>query len=237
MWHMQYKTIITIDGPTASGKSSAAHLAAQKLGMKHLNSGLVYRALAYLLQAERSYGSTSSTRTEFENPNSEDIGHYLNPEHLHYFWDADGLAHVSWKDWDMTGWLKVPDVDRAASILSTNTKVREAINVYLNHVAQQHAIVADGRDCGTVVFPQAQFKFFLTASVEVRAQRWRLYQKKYGLNYTEEEAIKIVSERDERDSNRSVAPLTVAPGAIVIDNSHLSMEETVAEIVLLCQKL
>ena len=103
-------------------------------------------------------------------------------------------------------------------------------------IAQQHALVADGRDTGSIVFPDADSKFFLTASVAVRAKRWQQTQEKKGNHFSVEQAIAIITERDERDSTRAIAPLVIPEGAIVIDNSDLDIKQTLQKILMYINK-
>jgi CMP/dCMP kinase len=187
--------IITIDGPAASGKSSASRCLARKLQYYYLYSGLLYRACAYVLAEYAEYTKNKLEKVLF-----------------------DGI--------DITPHLKSVRIDDYASLISVDGRIRNAVGVIQKKVSMDYSIVADGRDMGTVVFPRAEIKFFLTASVEVRAHRWQENQQQRGNRVTIQEAIEILTERDQRDTIRDSSPLAVAPDAIMIDNSDLSAAET-----------
>lgn len=211
--------IITIDGPTASGKSTIARLLAEKLDFYYINTGLLYRALAYLLMQQKKY-----TYDMLACPKPEDIEAIIDLQCLVYTY-SDG-PHISFDNEDITSFLKDVSLDKAASIVSTVPFVREMLLKFQRDIAKRHNVVAEGRDTGSVVFPHADHKFYLKAKLTVRAQRWLQMQQLRGNILTLEEAIKTISERDERDSKRTIAPLTIPQGAIVLDNSDMSQEET-----------
>jgi CMP/dCMP kinase len=211
--------IITIDGPTGSGKSTLARLLAQNLGYYYLNTGLLYRALAYCLLHTKQY-----TLEQLAHPAVHDIQEIIDPQRLVYRYATQ--AQIFFDSVDITPHLKDAYFDKAASIVSEVPAVREALLDFQRNFGQEHNIVAEGRDTGSVVFPFAQFKFYLTATLEVRAQRWRCMQKARGKDMTLEEAVQAVQERDQRDSARTVAPLVVPQGAIVVDNSGMGTQET-----------
>lgn len=216
--------IITIDGPSASGKSYTARLLAQKLGLKHLNSGLLFRALAYILVTYFDYSPENLVYVR-----REDIDKILsnNFEYL----SENGFGKVIYNQRDLTPFLKSQKIDQAASILSTVPYVREVLLNYQRHYALENSIVVDGRDAGSVVFPNAQVKIFLTASPEIRAQRWHDDMLQKGKKYTFEHSLKEITTRDERDKMRSNAPLVIPEGAIVIDNSNLDVNQTLDKIM------
>ena len=218
--------IITIDGPTASGKSSTAQLLAQKLGVNHLNSGLLYRALAYLLLNKKQYGLA-----DLQDPLAQDISFFLDSEDFVITFDQDHTTTIVFNNEDITPFLKDEVMDSAASILSTNPIVREKITDLQREVAQLYDIILDGRDAGTNVFPQAEIKFYLTASESIRSARWQKEMAKKGMQFSLKEAAEHIKERDTRDKNRKVAPLKVPEDAIIIDNSDDSLEETIQEIL------
>lgn len=203
--------IITIDGPAASGKSSAAQLLAHKFSYYYMYTGLLYRALGYILV--NYYKFT-------DQPDMLLLEKILL--NLEYSYDTHAGITIKFNTINITQHLKTAEIDRLASIISEHPQVRLLLLDYQRKLAHAHNLVADGRDCGTIVFPQANFKFFLTASATVRAERWQKNQAQYTL----QESVRIIQERDERDSNRAVAPLCQAPDAIIIDNSKLTLMET-----------
>jgi CMP/dCMP kinase len=219
--------IITIDGPAASGKSTISRTLAHELNYFYLCSGLLYRALAYLLVNHRNYSLES-----LENPSSSDIDDCLNPEKFIYCYDRNNNEHIFFAHEDITPYLKEKIIDQLTSIISGNTYARMAITKMQKHIAfENDTIVIEGRDVGSHVFPDADIKFFITASIDVRAQRWKKDQEKYGNNFTIEQAITTITDRDERDKNRVVGPLIVPENAIIIDTSDLTIVESVNKML------
>lgn len=218
--------VITIDGPTASGKSSAAQLIARKFSWYYLNSGLLYRSIAYLLMTNKGY-----TLEQLKNPRDIDLEIFLDQAKLIYKQDATGNPHIVFDNRDITECLKNSKIDQAASIVSADQKVRDKLLIFQRQLAQLHNLVTDGRDMGTVVFPHADFKFFLTASIDARAARWMHDQQLSGNKVSIDKAIFEINMRDDRDSKRFIAPLKVPDDAIIIDNSSMSVAETVDVMV------
>jgi len=214
--------IITIDGPTASGKSTTAQMLSCKLGFFYLNSGFLYRALAYILMNNNGY-----TAKNMHAVTKEDI-RAIELDSLTYSSDDLDNPHIHYKNKEITGYLKAnADIDQASSILSTNSEIRNALLEVQRTIGKKHDLVIDGRDAGSVVFPYADFKFYLTAPLEVRARRWMHDQSLRGKSIKLEEALQQLRVRDERDMSRAVAPLKVPEGAIILDNEAYTLEETV----------
>lgn len=211
--------IITIDGPTASGKSTIGRILAHKLGYYYIYSGLLYRALAYQLSKE--YGYTQAT---VASPDHQLVQKII--ERMEYIYCCDGYERIYFAGDDITPYLKQGEIDQMASIVSTNQFVRGCIDAWQRAIADHHNVVIDGRDAGTVVFPHADYKFFLTARPQIRAERWRSQQKKQGNIVDFDHALDFITVRDERDSNRANAPLKLATGGIQIDNSDIDLQET-----------
>lgn len=223
--------IITIDGPTASGKSTTAQLLAQKLGFYYLNSGLLYRAFAYILLHN---GYTVDTIAHVK---SSDIVAYLGQSRLTYDADEANNPIVKFDGTDITYALKGSAlIDQSASIVSANNDVRQMLLKIQRDFGQVHSLVIDGRDAGTVVFPNAEYKFYLTADIRVRAGRLMIDQQARGNNLTLQEACSQIEMRDKRDIERTSAPLKVPVGAIIVDNSLWSLEETVRHMLDLITK-
>lgn len=213
--------IITIDGPVASGKSSLAKALAKELGFHYLSTGLLYRASAYVLM--RIYNRTELT-DEFVNGLSSNDMNVLNE--LEFSCIHSGL-HVAWHGKELTHELSQRTYEKPASIIASHVLVREKLLHVQRDIASRYNIIADGRDCGTVVFPHAEVKFFLMASVDVRAQRL-MNDAKRQVHESFDEIRASVMQRDERDKTRAVAPLCIPDEAIVIDNSTYSFEYSVA---------
>lgn len=218
--------IITIDGPTASGKSSVARALADRLGMYHLNSGLLFRAYAYLMSMYKKEQPDAS----FEDALAY-VTRYIASGRLEYRYDAVNGAQLLCDGYDSTPYLKSPQIDQETSAMSMRPDIRSTVQKMQHMIAQTHDVVVDGRDAGSVVFPHADYKFFLTADVAVRAVRWQKDQERRGFCMTQQEAVAAISERDRRDQERTVAPLKIAHDAQLIDNSHLTFEETVQEFL------
>lgn len=230
--------IITIDGPVASGKSSVAKALAKELDMYYLYTGLLYRAVAYLLIKEKG----------------EDFAQELSPEGLEFVKDLSydygkngepARPYIFYKNEEITKHLYDRSLEQSASIVSANENVRAALLETQRNIAKKYDIVADGRDCGSVVFPEADYKFYLTADADTRAKRLLLDEKRSNLDRSiqpEKKALllKTVKEelerRDKRDRERDVAPLVISEGAIVIDNSKFSQRETINKF-LACIKV
>lgn len=218
--------IITIDGPTSSGKSSAARELADRLGYCHLNSGLFYRALAYLLIERAGYSVE-----ELNNVSREDLDNYLSAGRLRYHCRPGGHGGVTFDGVDITPFLKSNGIGQGSSIISLDPYVRERLLDMQRSVGRHNNCVADGRDTGSVVFPNADIKFFLTAPLEVRAKRWQQDQRERGNTYSLDRALQEVAIRDERDQHRAVAPLIVPNDAVMIDNGEFTLEQTVEKMV------
>lgn len=218
--------IITIDGPVASGKSTVSRMLADKLGFYYVCSGLIYRAIAYLLVHHGGYKPE-----DLGNIKTEDLMHYADPVKLRYDYDEFSQERIYFENNDITLYLKDKSVDYATSVSSVNKEVRKVVTTMQREIARNHNIVIDGRDVGSVVFPDAQVKFFITASVTVRAERWRKDQERYQHYVSSQEAVALITDRDERDKNRVIAPLVIPKNAIIIDTSDLTVQQTIEKMI------
>lgn len=221
--------IITIDGPTASGKSTVAQIVAQELSIYYLNSGFLYRALAYILKHEGFQDHVIS-----ELPESE-ISKFILPDLFIYKYDPVAKISVTYKNLELTKFLKTHEMDKLTSIISKYPPVRAALLNYQRLFAKSNSLVVEGRDTGTVVFPEANFKFFLTAKTEIRAQRWQRDQEKLGNFFVLDECLSLISQRDERDTKRINSPCVSASDAYLIDNSEIDLVTTAKEILKICR--
>lgn len=217
--------IITIDGPTASGKSSLAQIIASKLGIYYLNSGFLYRGIAYVLLKHYQYDEE-----KLKNPNIENLKEILDCSKFVYRFDGLG-SHILFNQLDITQFLKTLESDKYSSIVSANKNVRSCLLAYQRIFGEKNSLIIDGRDCGSVVFPNATVKIFLTASIEVRAKRWQQDMLRRHKVFSLDESIKIISDRDERDKTRETSPLIIPNDAHIIDNSDLDQTQT-AEVIL-----
>ena len=217
--------IITIDGPTASGKSTVAQLLSEKLSFYYLNSGFLYRGLSYILMKNKI------DENEVEKFSDNFFKEILDPKKFIYEYDPEFKAKIIYENCEITNFLKVPEIDKFSSCISKLPKIRISLLDFQRNLANNNSLVAEGRDCGTVVFPNAHYKFFLTADLEIRAKRWQKDQILKGNNFSLDNAIEIIHQRDERDTKREISPCKPAQDAIMINNSSLNLEETLKELL------
>lgn len=221
---MNQGPVITIDGPSGAGKGTVSQLIAEKLGWHMLDSGALYRLLALAV----SHHGMSVDDVETLKVLAEHLD-------VQFTQSEEGKAEIILEGEVVTQAIRTEEVGNSASKLAAIPEVREGLLLRQRAFSQLPGLVADGRDMGTVVFPGAQIKIFLTASAEERAQRrfQQLQQKGEAVNLAE--LIDKIKERDERDANRAVAPLVPAPGALIVDSTNLTIEQVVelvfAEVV------
>ena len=226
------KLTIAIDGPAGSGKSSVAQRVAQVLGYLYLDSGAMYRALA--LKALQNNGLALSSQKELEDlAATTQIELKPTPPQL----VAEAVKNQVLLDGvDVTQAIRTSEVAQAASQLATIAKVRELLVAHQQRAGTGGGIVMEGRDIGTVVFPNAELKIFLEATPETRAERrWKEHEQK-GEHLTLEQVIEEVRERDKRDRERKVSPLVRAKDAVLVDNTAMDVEETARLIVMLARE-
>ncbi|MFZ0884582.1 MAG: (d)CMP kinase [Candidatus Acidiferrales bacterium] len=218
------KLIIAIDGPVGSGKSTLARRVAQMLGYVYVDTGAMYRALA--LKALRS-GLRVDDNDENLVALARDTRIDLRAE--------DGTQRVFLDHEDVTTAIRTPEVSQAASKVAVNPGVRHVLVAEQRRAGEQGGVVMEGRDIGSVVFPDAQLKIFLTASPETRAERrWREHQQK-GDAIDLQRTLEEIHERDRRDQGRATSPLVRAPDAVVVDSSAMEPEEVARLVVMLAQ--
>jgi cytidylate kinase len=218
--------IIAIDGPTASGKSTLARRLAEKLNVYYVSTGLLYRALAYILTHHFKY-----PEQDLAHPHLNDVKSCLDKNSFLYDYKGSDGAAIFFKGEDITPFLKTKDIDTAASLVAANKAVREELLNFQRAFAKNNSVVMEGRDIGSIIFPNADYKFFVTALPQVRAERWREYQSHKGNQYSLEESLKAITERDTRDKERPISPLVVAKGAIEIDTTNLTKEEALQKVL------
>lgn len=210
--------IIAIDGPSGSGKSTVSEILAKKLNIEYLNTGLMYRAVTkYFL--DKGFG---------ENTDDKILKDLLDEITIDF---RDNKLFLN--DEDVTDRLRNDQVTANVSWVSARDYVREKMVDLQRKIAENTSFILDGRDIGSVVFPDAKYKFYLTASALTRAKR-RFDQGESDM--TIDEIEKAIIKRDDYDSNRKVSPLKVAESAIVVDSSNLNIDQTVNEILSLMEK-
>ncbi|MBD3273467.1 (d)CMP kinase [Candidatus Dependentiae bacterium] len=218
--------VITIDGPAGSGKSSVAKILADKLDFYYLNTGLLYRAVAFV------WLKLNKSLEDAKNLSKEDLSFI---EEIKYEFE-NKKAKVFYDNKNITGELYNITLSKPASILSANKEIRANLLGLQRKVAEKYDIVADGRDCGSVIFPNADYKFYLTAGIDVRAKRIFNDEARQGKVKSPEKLKVELEERDLRDKNRKVSPLIVPKDAIVIDNSNLNLDQTVEKFLNFIKK-
>ena len=207
--------VITIDGPAGAGKSSIARRAAHELGVQYLDTGAIYRAIALIL-----------AQAEIGPHDGEYLREALSKIRVEL---KDGRVLVN--DFDVSGEIRTPEVDELASVYSALPVVRKALLGLQQDQEKHGSIVAEGRDVGSVVFPNARAKFFLTASPQARAKRRYLERVSKGKAANYDEILAAIIERDKNDSTRDASPLSVPEGAIYLDTSDMT-EDQVLDFVL-----
>ena len=211
--------IITIDGPAGSGKSTISRILAKKIGYSYLDTGAMYRAVALVAK-----------RKEVDFHDGKGLGILCNALNLRFDKGEDPPRLLLGRE-DISGLIRSPEMDMLSSRVSAVGEVREAMTVLQRKIAKGAGYVAEGRDMGTVVFPEADWKFYLTASTEIRAGR--RYEELLGRGET---ALRDVVEadlkkRDDQDRMRLLSPLRPAESALIIDSTTLTIEEVV-EVML-----
>jgi cytidylate kinase len=213
------RIVIAIDGPAASGKSTTARLVAERLGYLYIDTGAMYRALALKVLQQRldpSEERAVETVVGTTNISLRTVGGRLRTF-------LDGV--------DVTQEIRSREVARAASFVSTFRRVREAMVEKQRSYGEDGGVVLEGRDIGTVVFPEAQLKIFLTAGLEERALRRERELVNSGLEVDSDTLRQEIAQRDRMDATRHASPLTKALGAIEIDTSKLTIDEQVDLVV------
>jgi cytidylate kinase len=204
---LKNNNIITVDGPSASGKGSLAKALAKELNFILLDSGLLYRAYSYCFDKCQNH---SFTKNLFSNLKIDSIDHEM---------------HVFENNADITSILRQENIAKSASQLSSLKETRDNLISFQRDLASNHGLVADGRDMGTVVFPDAATKIFLIADEEVRAKRRYAELLLYNSSITMKSVIKNIKDRDISDKERDLSPLIPAHDAFLIDSSNLDQDE------------
>ncbi|CAM3234838.1 MULTISPECIES: (d)CMP kinase [Brevibacillus] len=215
---------IAIDGPAGAGKSTVAKKVAGALEYVYIDTGSMYRALAWAVHHHA-----------LPIENEAAVSQLLQDNVIHLR-RVQGEQHVYWNDTDVTAWIRTSEVSQFASIVASYGAVREQMLVLQRNLATQGNVVMDGRDIGTHVLPDADVKIFLTASIRERAERrWKELREK-GLDPDLSEMEKDIAERDQRDMNREVAPLRQAEDAVLVDTTGMTIDQVVDRILEICER-
>lgn len=210
--------IIAVDGPSGAGKSSACKLVSKKTGFEYLDTGAMYRACAYKLYLLKAEVNSDNAKKYIENINIDYI---------------DNQIYLDGKN--IEGEIRTPEISLMASEISKLALVRELMVNLQRKIAQSKNVIVDGRDIGTVVFPEASLKIFITASPEIRGKRRFNELIEKGEHVKLRDIIEDIKLRDENDMNRKISPLKIADDAILMDTSHQTLNEVVDEMILLIE--
>ena len=212
------KTIsIAIDGPAGAGKSTIAKRLAKELGYYYVDTGAIYRTVAYYMDL-----------LGIAPKDTDGVTRYIDELTIEIEYDETGAQHMIMNGMDVTDDIRTPDISQKASLVSAQPLVREMLLDMQRDVAKKHNVIMDGRDIGTVVLPKATVKIFLTASAEVRAKRRtdELLSKGQKADYPQ--ILKEIQLRDHQDSTRPIAPLKQADDAVLLDTSDMNIDQVVA---------
>ena len=214
------KTIsIAIDGPAGAGKSTIAKRLAKELGYYYVDTGAIYRTVAYFMDL-----------LGIAPKDIDGVSRYIDELNVEIEYDEDGLQHMIMNGMDVTGDIRTQDISQKASLISAHAVVREMLLDMQRDVAKKHNVIMDGRDIGTVVLPRANVKIFLTASVEVRAQRRYLELQAKGAKDSYEKVLADIKKRDHQDTTREIAPLKQAKDAVLVDTTDMDVDAVVEKI-------
>lgn len=216
---------IAIDGPAGAGKSSIAKLVAKKLSFVYVDTGAMFRTVAYYFLSQGKDPSDAEMVTEECEKISISIEY------------KDGAQHIFLDGTDVSTEIRQEEVGKNASVVAKNQAVRNRLLALQRQMTEKQDVIMDGRDIGTVVLPDAQVKIYLTASASVRAERRykELVEKGESCNLKKIEEDIIA--RDEQDMNREIAPLKQAEDAVLVDSSYMTIEEVVDKIIEIVEKV
>ena len=208
---------IAIDGPAGAGKSTIARRLAGELGFYYVDTGAIYRTVAYFFDL---WGISPK--------DIDGITRYIDELTIGIEYDDEGVQHMIMNGMDVTGDIRTPEISQKASLVSAHAIVRDLLLDMQREVARQHNVIMDGRDIGTVVLPRADVKIFLTASPEVRARRRLEEMRAKGQRGDFQQVLKDIQQRDYQDTHRDIAPLKMARDSVELDTSELDIDGVIA---------
>ena len=213
---------IAIDGPAGAGKSTIAKRLAKELGYYYVDTGAIYRTVAYFMDL-----------LGVSPKDVDGVERYIDELTIEIEYDEEGTQHMLMNGMDVTADIRTQEISQKASLVSAHAVVREVLLDMQRDVAKKHNVIMDGRDIGTVVLPKANAKIFLTASAEVRAKRRtdELLAKGQKANF--DQILKEIKQRDHQDMTRPIAPLKQAKDAVLLDTSDM----TVAQVIEAMKKI
>ena len=216
---------IAIDGPAGAGKSTMAKTLAKELGFYYVDTGAIYRTVAYFMDL-----------LGVSPKDVDGVTRYIDELTVEIEYDETGKQHMIMNGMDVTDDIRTQDISQKASLISAHKVVRDVLLDMQRDVAKNYNVIMDGRDIGTVVLPKATVKIFLTASAEERAKRRtkELLEKGQKANY--ETVLKEIQQRDYQDTHREVAPLKMCRDSIKLDTSDMNLEEAVAAMKEIIEK-
>ena len=218
---------IAIDGPAGAGKSTIAKSLAKELGYYYVDTGAIYRTVAYFLDL-----------LGISPKDTDGVERYIDELTVEIEYDIDGTQHMLMNGMDVTDEIRTQDISQKASLVSAQPVVREMLLDMQRDVAKKHNVSMDGRDIGTVVLPKANVKIFLTATAEVRAKRRCDELNAKGLKSDYAKVLKEIEQRDYQDTHRPIAPLKMARDSIKLDTTELYIEGVLAEMKrIIAQKI
>ena len=210
---------IAIDGPAGAGKSTIAKRLAKELGFVYVDTGAIYRTVAYFLDL-----------LGVSPKDVDGVERYIDELTIGIEYDEDGVQHMIMNGMDVSGEIRTQDISQKASLVSAHAVVREVLLDMQRDVAKKHNVIMDGRDIATVVLPDADVKIFLTADPEVRAKRRYEELIAKGQKAVLPTILKEIQQRDYQDTHRPIAPLKMAKDSVKVDTSALDIEGVVAAI-------
>ncbi len=208
---------IAIDGPAGAGKSTIAKRLAKELGFQYVDTGALYRTVAYFLDL-----------LGVSPKDVDGVERYIDELNVEIRYDEEGAQHMIMNGMDVSGDIRTQDISQKASLVSAHAVVRDALLDMQRNVAKNYNVIMDGRDIGTVVLPKADVKIFLTASAEVRAKRRTDELIAKGQTAVFETVLKEIEQRDYQDTHRPIAPLKMAKDSVKLDTSDLDIDGVVA---------